>query len=58
MEGIKLANAVRNHWPPIRLIVTSGEVAPCAGDIPADGGFLSKSYTSEPIVDILAELAA
>jgi len=58
MDGIKLANAVRNRWPPIRLIVTSGKVALRAGDIPADGRFLSKPYTPEQIVGILTELAA
>jgi len=58
MDGIKLANAVRDRWPPIRLIVTSGKVALRPGDIPVDGRFLSKPYTSEQIVNILGELAA
>lgn len=58
MDGIKLANAVRDRWPPIRLIVTSGKVALRAGDIPADGRFLTKPYSSEQIANILAEFAA
>lgn len=28
MDGLKLAAAVRNRWPPIEIIVTSGKVTP------------------------------
>jgi YesN/AraC family two-component response regulator len=40
MNGIKLAHAVRIRLPPIKIIVTSGHVTVCDGDLPADVRFL------------------
>jgi CheY-like chemotaxis protein len=42
MNGIKLAHAVRIRLPPIKIIVTSGHVTVCDGDLPADVRFLPK----------------
>lgn len=58
MDGLKLAQAVRNRWPPIRLIVTSGKVMLNPGDLPLDGRFLAKPYSADQIVSLLSELAA
>lgn len=45
MNGIKLAHAVRNRWPPIQIVATSGHFALRDGDLPSDVRFLSKPYT-------------
>jgi CheY-like chemotaxis protein len=36
MEGLKLAHAVRNRWPPIKIILVSVQLTPAIIDIPAD----------------------
>src|ERR1700730_10414281 len=42
MDGLKLAQAVRNRWPPIKLVVTSGRLPPTLGDMPGGARFLAK----------------
>lgn len=44
MDGLKLAHAIRNRWPPVELILTSGLPAPAANEIPIRGLFFSKPY--------------
>ncbi len=44
MDGLKLAAAVRDRWPPVRIILTSGNFEPGADERPADSVFLSKPY--------------
>jgi len=58
MDGLKLARAVRDRWPPVRLIVTSGKIRPTPSDIPEGGHFLPKPYTSHQVASLLHQLAA
>jgi len=44
MNGLRLAHAVRDRWPPVELLVTSALGNVTAGDLPARGRFLSKPY--------------
>jgi CheY-like chemotaxis protein len=44
MDGLKLAHAIRDRWPPIEIIITSGKHRPLADQIPARGQFLPKPY--------------
>lgn len=57
MDGLKLAQFVRDRWPPIKLVVTSGRVAVAEGDLPSGGLFVGKPYTSPRIAEVLASLA-
>jgi CheY-like chemotaxis protein len=50
MDGLKLAQAVRNRWPPIELILTSGKRELGERDIPARGRFLAKPYNPDDVV--------
>jgi CheY-like chemotaxis protein len=56
MDGLKLAAAVRDRWPPIRLLVVSGNQT-ADPPLPEDARFFSKPYISENIVSALRELA-
>ena len=58
IDGLKLAHAVRDRWPPIQIIVTSGHVAVPQGAMPAGGRFFSKPYQPSEIARALNELAA
>ncbi len=58
MNGIKLAQAVRGRWPPIKIIATSGHFKLKAGDLPDDGRFLPKPYSSKQVSDLLRDVMA
>jgi CheY-like chemotaxis protein len=53
MDGLKLARFVRNRWPPIKIIATSGLVRVEDDDLPAGSVFLSKPYRSVELVAAL-----
>ncbi len=44
MNGIQLAFAIRDRWPPIHVIVVSGRMNPAAGELPARVPFIAKPY--------------
>jgi len=46
MDGLKLAHAVRNRWPPIKIIVTSAQRMATGNELPEGGRFLAKPYSS------------
>jgi CheY-like chemotaxis protein len=53
MDGLKLARAIRDRWPPIELILTSGHFDVPEIDIPDRGVFFSKPYRDDDIVSAL-----
>jgi CheY-like chemotaxis protein len=55
MDGLKLAHAVRNRWPPIKIIVTSGRELITQHDLPQGGRFFAKPYDPVQIADTLRE---
>jgi CheY-like chemotaxis protein len=42
MDGLKLAHFVRNRWPPVKIVATSGHARIAEGDLPEGGRFLPK----------------
>lgn len=58
MNGLKLAAAVRNRWPPVRIIATSGHFKVQAGDLPSDARFISKPYKPAQIISAVRELTS
>ena len=56
MDGIRLARVVRNRWPPVALIVTSGQTNVPESDLPAGGRFLPKPYAPLQIETALRQL--
>lgn len=44
IDGLRLVAVVRERWPPVALLVTSGQFHPRDGDLPADAHFLPKPY--------------
>jgi CheY-like chemotaxis protein len=53
MDGLKLAATIRNRWPPIALIVTSGRVLIQPEDLPERGRFLAKPYSGPRLVEAI-----
>lgn len=58
MNGLKLAHAVADRWPPIRIIATSGQFSMHDGDLPEGGRFIAKPYRQHQVVGMLTELTA
>jgi CheY-like chemotaxis protein len=50
MDGLKLAAAVRDRWPPVKIIVTSGARMVEITDMPDGSVFFSKPYALGSIV--------
>jgi len=53
MDGLRLAHAVRDRWPPIKIIVTSGREWVGPHDLPDGGRFFAKPYDPGEIKDTL-----
>lgn len=49
MDGLRLAAAVSDRWPPIRIIITSGHRLVDIADIPDGSVFYAKPYTLRSI---------
>ena len=56
MDGLRLVRVVRSRWPPVALIVTSGQRGLSAADLPPGGRFLSKPYEHSHLETVLREL--
>ena len=57
MDGLRLAHAVRDRWPPVELLVTSALGNVTAKDIPAREWFLSKPYDVATLSETFQQLA-
>lgn len=57
MDGLKLAHAVRNRWPPVVMIIASGRLSPQANEMPDDTVFLAKPYTASSVEAALKRAA-
>ena len=55
MDGLKLAEAVRDRWPPIDIIITTGNAAPSADSMPARSRFLGKPYDPDDVLSALRQ---
>ncbi|MDR6816638.1 DNA-binding NtrC family response regulator [Neorhizobium sp. 2083] len=58
MDGMKLAAAVRDRWPPIDIIIVSGHVSLSEADLPDRSVFFSKPYDWQKVVATLHRMAA
>ena len=58
MDGLRLAHAIRNRWPPIELVVTSGQMRVSKEDMPERGLFLAKPYQPSKLVQMVRSLAS
>lgn len=56
MDGLALAHAVRNRWPPIKIIIVSARGRPLDCNMPADSRFFGKPYLGDTIVSEIRSL--
>jgi CheY-like chemotaxis protein len=57
-DGVRLAALVRNRWPPIHIILTSGQFPPEQQDLPSGALFFPKPIREKEVVDAMWKLAA
>ena len=53
MDGLKLAAAVKDRWPPVHIIVTTGMSAPRRDQMPANSLFIAKPYRNAEVLEAL-----
>ena len=51
MDGLKLAAAVRDRWPPVHIIITTGKVRPIV--IPPGALFIPKPYLHGAVISAI-----
>jgi two-component system, response regulator PdtaR len=56
MDGIKLAHYIAGRWPPIKLVVASGNMVVEQSQLPIGARFFSKPYRNSSIVEALASM--
>src|SRR6185437_8910758 len=56
MDGLKLAHAVRDRWPPIKILVVSGQQRLQVSDLPSNGCFVGKPYQASALIDKLRSI--
>jgi CheY-like chemotaxis protein len=50
MNGLELAHAVHKRWPPIKIILASGQLKLSSDDIPQDSRFFGKPLRSDEVI--------
>ncbi|MEO6014239.1 MAG: response regulator [Devosia sp.] len=56
MDGLKLSAFVRDRWPPVRIIVTSGKRLVEITELPAGSVFFPKPYGLDAIATSIRQL--
>ena len=50
MDGLRLAHAVRKRWPPIKIILVSGQLKLADLELPADSRFFGKPLEAKVMI--------
>ena len=50
MDGLKLAHAVHKRWPPIKIILVSGQLKLADLELPADSRFFGKPLEAKVMI--------
>lgn len=53
VDGLKLAHAVRDRWPRIKILVVSSEVRLQQSELPSNSCFVGKPYRAAAMVEEL-----
>lgn len=54
MDGLKLAEYVRNRWPPVMIVIASGAVGMDQASLPGGSSFLPKPYSTAHVLKALS----
>ncbi len=56
VDGLKLAASVRDRWPPIKIIVTSGHRRIDVDALPVEARFMAKPYDLDAVILSIREM--
>lgn len=56
VDGLKLAASVRDRWPPIKIIVTSGHRSVDVDALPVEARFMAKPYDLDSVILSIREM--
>jgi two-component system, response regulator PdtaR len=56
MDGLKLVHFIRDRWPPVKVVATSGHARITDSDLPEGVRFVPKPYSAAEITATLREL--
>jgi two-component system, response regulator PdtaR len=56
MDGLRLAQAIRRRWPPIELVLTSGDFQVDEDELPRRSRFIPKPYAAAEVISMLNDL--
>ncbi|MCV9965684.1 response regulator [Pararhizobium sp. BT-229] len=56
VDGLKLAASVRDRWPPIKIIVTSGHRKIDVDALPVEARFMMKPYDPNAVIRSIREM--
>jgi CheY-like chemotaxis protein len=56
MNGLRLARAVRDRWPPVEIIIVSGHQVPDTMEMPERSRFFAKPYNEAQMVSTMREM--
>jgi two-component system, response regulator PdtaR len=51
MDGLRLAVAVRERWPPVKIVVMSGKTRPGHDELPQAARFIEKPFQTCSLLD-------
>jgi len=57
VDGLKLAALIRERWPPIHIIVTSGKAEIGKMTLPVDCVFFDKPYDERRVIDEMRRMS-
>ena len=58
MDGIMLAICIRERWPDIQVIITSGRPWPQEAKLPKNMVFFPKPYRQDRVLETVRKMAA
>jgi DNA-binding NtrC family response regulator len=58
MNGLELAASVHDRWPPVKIIVTSGQHRADIADLPDGSMFFSKPYAHVAVLGSMRQMLA
>jgi CheY-like chemotaxis protein len=56
MDGLELAHSVHDRWPPIRIILVSGQLKLASTDMPAGSRFFGKPLEAKVMIALMQSM--
>jgi CheY-like chemotaxis protein len=50
MDGLELASAVRDGWPPVKIVIMSGKRRPTDAELPPQARFMPKPFSQAQLL--------